>query len=119
MKFLLDESAEVQISDFLEALGYDVKIVLRDYPIGIADDQVLRLAHSEQRIVITNDRDFGELVFKTAIPRNVRLAECPSFGKPVCLYDPNSSGAISYYAVAQEVLSKLFVPVTQPVERTG
>ena len=59
-----------------------------------------------------------DLVFKTAIPRNVRLAECPSFGKPVCLYDPHSSGAIAYYSVAQEVLSKLFAQSAQPVEGT-
>jgi chromosome partitioning protein len=70
---------------------------------------------------VTNDvrTFFGELVFKTAIPRNVRLAECPSFGKPVCLYDPHSSGAVSYYSVAQEILAKLFVPIAQPVEGTG
>ena len=67
---------------------------------------------------VTNDirKFFGDRVFKTAIPRNVRLAECPSFGKPVCLYDPHSSGALAYYAVAQEVLSKLFAPAAQPVE---
>ena len=59
---------------------------------------------------------FGGLVFHTAIPRNVRLAECPSFGKPVCLYDPHSSGAVSYYAVAQEIMAKLFLPVAQTVE---
>ena len=58
---------------------------------------------------------FGSVVFNTAIPRNVRLAECPSFGKPICLYDPHSSGAVSYYSAAQEVMAKLFLPVVQTV----
>jgi len=49
-------------------------------------------------------RYFGEAVFRTVIPRNVRLAEAPSFGLPVLLYDAASSGAQAYLALAQEVL---------------
>ena len=49
---------------------------------------------------------FKELVFDTTIPRNIRLAESPSFGKPICLYDPRSSGAIAYQLLTQEVLEK-------------
>ena len=49
---------------------------------------------------------FKELVFDTAIPRNVRLAESPSFGKPICLYDPQSTGAIAYQLLTQEVIAK-------------
>jgi len=48
---------------------------------------------------------FAERVYKTAIPRNVRLSEAPSFGKPIVLYDPNSSGADSYRELAKEVLA--------------
>lgn len=51
-------------------------------------------------------RFFPDLVFRTAIPRNIRLAESPSFGKPICLYDPNSTGAIAYHLLTQEVMSK-------------
>nr|HID57729.1 ParA family protein [Desulfobacterales bacterium] len=47
---------------------------------------------------------FKELVFETKIPRNVRLGESPSFGKPILLYDINSSGARSYLALAREIL---------------
>jgi chromosome partitioning protein len=51
-------------------------------------------------------RDFyGPKVFKTVIPRNVRLAEAPSFGKPIVLYDPKSRGAISYTELAKEMLT--------------
>ena len=50
-------------------------------------------------------RDFyGSTVFKTTIPRNVRLAEAPSFGKPILLYDPKSRGAESYAQLAKEIL---------------
>src|SRR5205085_7200588 len=50
---------------------------------------------------------FGAKVFVTPIPRNVRLAEAPSFGKPILLYDVQSVGAKSYLAVAQELLRRL------------
>lgn len=51
-------------------------------------------------------RDFyGTRVLKTVIPRNVRLAEAPSFGKPIMLYDPRSKGAESYADLAEEVLN--------------
>ena len=47
---------------------------------------------------------FAERVYRTVIPRNVRLSEAPSFGKPIVLYDPHSTGAESYRALAREVL---------------
>lgn len=47
---------------------------------------------------------FGEDVFKTVIPRSVRLAEAPSFGKPILTYDPRSRGAESYIKLAKEIL---------------
>jgi len=51
-------------------------------------------------------RDFyGSQVLKTVIPRNVRLAEAPSYGKPIILYDIRSRGAESYIQLAKEVLS--------------
>ena len=50
-------------------------------------------------------RDFyGPQVLTTVIPRNVRLAEAPSFGKPIILYDPKSRGAESYMELAKEIL---------------
>ena len=48
---------------------------------------------------------FGDQVFSTVIPRNVRLAEAPSFGKPIFLYDPDCKGATSYLELAQEVIN--------------
>lgn len=49
---------------------------------------------------------FQQKVFKTIIPRNVRLSEAPSFGRPVIKYDPKSKGAEVYYKLAKEVLAQ-------------
>lgn len=49
---------------------------------------------------------FKERVFSTVIPRNVRLSEAPSHGKPICQYDPNCFGAKSYEKLAAEVLAR-------------
>ena len=50
---------------------------------------------------------FGERVFQTVIPRNVRLSEAPSHGKPILLYDVRSRGAIAYLRLAEELLRRL------------
>ncbi|MEK7790581.1 MAG: ParA family protein [Deltaproteobacteria bacterium] len=49
---------------------------------------------------------FSERVFQSVIPRNVKLSECPSHGKPILLYDVNSKGAMSYLSLAKEIISK-------------
>ena len=49
---------------------------------------------------------FDDKVFRTVVPRNVRLAEAPSFGKPVLYHDRNSRGALAYLALAGEVLRR-------------
>ena len=48
----------------------------------------------------------GDMVFKTVIPRNVRLSEAPSFAMPVLTYDSSSKGSIAYRALAREVIQK-------------
>ena len=48
---------------------------------------------------------FGDQVFHTVIPRSIRLAEAPSFGKPIIAYDPRSRGAESYIQLAKEILN--------------
>lgn len=51
-------------------------------------------------------RDFyGQQVFETTIPRNVRLAEAPSYGKPITFYDPNSRGAEAYIQLGKEIMA--------------
>jgi len=59
------------------------------------------------RQVAADARDyFGDIVFKTVIPRNVRLAEAPGFGKPIILYDIGSVGARAYMGVTHELIDR-------------
>ena len=55
---------------------------------------------------------FSSQVYRTIIPRNVRLAEAPSHGPPIILYDRTSKGSVSYLALASEMLSKRQQTVT-------
>ncbi len=57
---------------------------------------------------------FGDKVFRTIIPRNVRLAEAPSFGKPVLYHDKESRGALAYLALAGEMIRRDEDPVDAP-----
>jgi len=54
---------------------------------------------------------FGAKVFQSVVPRNVRLAEAPSFGKPIIVYDVASVGAKAYMGVAKELIERSHVPV--------
>src|SRR3989338_10879343 len=70
MKFLLDESADYPLKDFLTQLGYDTTAIVSEYPRSLKDKAVLTIANKEKRILITNDRDFGELVFRQKLPHS-------------------------------------------------
>ena len=63
MKFLFDQSADFRVIAHLRQLGHDVSAVSRNYPPGLADEDVLAIARQEQRILVVADRDFGELIF--------------------------------------------------------
>lgn len=64
------------------------------------------------RQVATDAREyFGAKVFQSVVPRNVRLAEAPSFGKPIILYDVASVGARAYMGVAKELIERSQLPV--------
>ncbi len=72
------------------------------------------------RQVVADLRDFfGAQVFQTVIPRNVRLAEAPSHGKPILLYDPDSRGCQSYLELAKEVISHDSQSAGQGTERAA
>ncbi|HTS84029.1 MAG TPA: ParA family protein [Usitatibacter sp.] len=58
-------------------------------------------------------RHYGEKVFDTVIPRNIRIAEAPSFGKPVLLHDPTSKGAIAHLQFARELLERNGIKVAE------
>lgn len=61
----------------------------------------LATAVSEQLI-----ENFGDMVYRTLIPRNIRVAEAPSHGLPVLMYDPQSKGAVAHLALAGEMLRR-------------
>jgi chromosome partitioning protein len=60
-----------------------------------------------QQVVSEVREHFGDSVFDTVIPRSTRLAEAPSFGKPIIYYDKYSAGAAAYEVLAQEVVARL------------
>ena len=66
-------------------------------------DPRINLSNEVSMQLITH---FNDKVFRTIIPRNIRLAEAPSFGRPILLHDRSSRGAISYLALAGEILRR-------------
>ncbi|MBI4056371.1 MAG: ParA family protein [Elusimicrobia bacterium] len=64
-----------------------------------------RTNHSKD-VVDSLSEKFGPLLYKTKIRENVRLAECPSFGKPITAYAPSSSGTEDYHSLAKELLGQ-------------
>jgi chromosome partitioning protein len=104
-----------------------VRLVQQNFNPGLAISGVLLTMYDARlnlcRQVAEDAREyFGAKVFSTPIPRNVRLAEAPSFGKPILLYDVQSVGAKSYLAVAQELMRRLeggAPPAEQAEENSG
>ena len=65
-----------------------------------------RRTNLSYQVAAEAEKYFQELVFKTIIPRNIRLSEAPSFGKPILLYDATSTGARSYIELAREIMQR-------------
>lgn len=70
MRFLLDESAEYRIAAFLTDQGHDVTAIAHDHPASLPDPEVLEISRNERRVLITNDRDFGELIYRQLLPHS-------------------------------------------------
>ena len=88
-----------------------VTLVQRGVNEGLGIDGVLLTMYDARlnlsRQVAADAREyFGPKVFKTVVPRNIRLAEAPSFGKPIILYDVTSVGAQAYMGVARELIER-------------
>jgi len=82
-------------------LNRDLKIA------GILLTMFDRRTNLSHQVAADAQKYFKSLVFRTVIPRNVRLGEAPSFGKPIMLYDAGSVGARSYLNLAKEVMARL------------
>jgi len=70
MKFLLDENVDSRLAPYLAGPGHDVKAIAQDFPHALSDQEVLSIAHREGRILITNDRDYGDLIFRHLLPHS-------------------------------------------------
>jgi len=109
---LIPIQCEYYALEGLSQLLNTVKLVQRNFNSALAIDGVLltmydaRLNLSKQ-VADEAKEYFGSQMFGITIPRNVRLAEAPSFGKPILLYDVQSVGAKSYLAVAQELIRRV------------
>jgi predicted nuclease of predicted toxin-antitoxin system len=68
VRFLLDEGLPFRLAAFLEDEGHDIVACGRDFCHALTDREILAIAYGEQRIVLTNDKDFGDLVFRDRLP---------------------------------------------------
>jgi chromosome partitioning protein len=109
---LIPIQCEYYALEGLSQLLNTVKLVQKNFNPSLAIDGVLLTMYDNRlnlsRQVATEAKEyFGGRVFRTVIPRNVRLAEAPSFGKPILLYDVQSVGAKCYLALAQELIRRV------------
>jgi len=96
----------------MEGLGYllnTVKLVKAQLNPQLALGGILLTMFDQRNLLshrVSDDvrNHFGNKVFKTVIPRNVRLSECPSHGLPIILYDIKSRGALAYMEMAKEII---------------
>ncbi len=82
--------------------AYNPNLTIEGVLLTMYDDRT----NLAQQVTETLREYFHEILFRTVIPRNVRLAEAPSHGKPVALYDPRSRGAEAYFELAREFLAR-------------
>lgn len=109
--FLVPLQCEYFALEGLSQLLHTVSLIRQSVHPSLEEEGILltmfdsrnNLAHEVVKEVRTH---FGEKVFDTTIPRNVRLSECSSFGKPVLLYDIDSKGCLAYLNLAKELLSR-------------
>ncbi len=95
----------------LSVLMYTIKLVKKHLNAGIdIEGVVLTMKDGRNNLAASVAEDIGryfaDKVFKTVIPRNVRLAEAPSYGEPINHYDPRSTGAKAYKALTEEFLKR-------------
>ncbi len=108
---LIPLQCEYYALEGLTQLLRTIEMVQRELnPRLVLDGVVLTMFDSRlnlsRQVVEDAKSHFGELVFQSIIPRNIRLAEAPSFGKPIITYDLASVGAQAYLAVVNEILTR-------------
>jgi chromosome partitioning protein len=109
--FLVPLQCEYFALEGLSQLMHTVSLIRMSLNPGIQEEGIVltmfdgrnNLANEVVKEVRTH---FSKQVFETVIPRNVRLSECSSFGKPVLLYDIDSKGCLAYLSLAREVIAR-------------
>jgi len=108
---LIPIQCEYYALEGLSQLLGTIRIVQKSLHPGLAIEGVLLTMYDQRLNLARQVQDeaveyFGEKVYDTVIPRNVRLSEAPSFGQPVILYDILSAGAVSYMKLAEELIER-------------
>jgi len=116
---LIPIQCEFYALEGLSQLLNTIRLVQRGLNTGLDIEGVLLTMYDRRlnlsRQVAAEAREyFGAKVYRTAIPRNVRLAEAPSFGQPIVLYDVLSQGAQAYLALAKEIMARREVESGRP-----
>jgi chromosome partitioning protein len=109
--FLVPLQCEYFALEGLSQLLHTISLIKQSLNPAIAEEGIL-LTMFDGRNNLANEvvkevrKHFSKQVFDTVVPRNVRLSECSSFGKPILLYDIDSKGCLAYLNLAKEVLSR-------------
>lgn len=108
---LIPMQCEYYALEGLTALSQTVQAVSASLNPGLSIEGILRTMYDPRNKLSLEVSDqliahFNDVVYRTIIPRNVRLAEAPSFGLPVIVYDKTSRGALAYIALAGEILRR-------------
>ena len=103
------------ISELLHTLhrvqaGLNPTLAIEGVLLTMYDDRT----NLAQQVTANLREHFGDKLLKTVIPRNIRLAEAPSYGQPVLLYDPRSRGAESYRELAHELMARNGIASRKP-----
>ena len=107
--FLVPLQAEYFALEGLSALLNTIRLIRMSTNPALKEEGILLTMYDARANLATQVSDearkhFGSLVYNTVIPRNVKLSECSSFGRPIMLYDVNSKGNFAYLNLAKEFL---------------
>jgi chromosome partitioning protein len=108
---LIPMQAEYFALEGISELLDTVERIRQNFNADLAVEGVVLTMYDErtnlaQQVAAELKQYFGDRLFATSIPRNIRLAEAPSHGKPALLYDPRSRGAESYIRLAKEIMGR-------------
>ncbi len=118
---LIPLQCEYYALEGLSQLTHTIDLVRQGFNPGLKMEGILLTmfdarANIAHQVVEDVRGFFKEQVFTSVVPRNVRLSECPSFGKPILLYDIKSKGCESYLALGREIMQREpAAPPAQPV----